>query len=89
MRTKITVRFASGMRRVLKSPDELGNIEDSREAGFVMNNLQVFQGYCDGEVDDDGIFCVMRTIHGVFLPFNRLLGWFYISSGRKKSKRRE
>ncbi|MDY6206795.1 MAG: hypothetical protein SPI30_08660 [Prevotella sp.] len=89
METKITVRFASGMRRVLKSPDELGNIEKQREAGFVMNNLQVFQGYCDGDVDDDGNFSIMSTIHGVSLPFNRLLGWFYISSERKKSKRRK
>ena len=75
---KITVIFKDGRRRVLKAPSELKNIDKNREAQFVMNNSQVYCGYCDGEVDDDGNFCVMRTIYGIDLPFNRLLGWCYV-----------
>ena len=80
---KITVTFSDGSRRVLKSPDKLQNIDKTREARFVMNNGQVFTGYCDGEVDEDGDFCLMRTIHGIGLPFNRLMGWCYTTNSKK------
>lgn len=89
METKITVTFEGGTRRVLKCRNELKNIDKHRESCFVMNNLQVFHGYCDGDVGDDGDFAIFNTIHGIALPFNRLMGWFYKSSGRKKSKRRK
>lgn len=89
METKITVTFTDGRRRVLKSPEKLESIDKNREACFVMDNWQVYHGYCDGEVDDEGDFCIMNTIHGIGLPFNRLLGWFYKSSGSKKSGRRK
>lgn len=78
---KVKVTFNDGSRRVLKSRDELKNIDKHREAIFVMSNWQVFHGYCDGEVDEDGDFCLMNTIHGIGLPFNRLLGWCYESKG--------
>lgn len=80
---KIKVTFADGSRRVLKSRDELKNIDKNREAMFVMNNLQVFHGYCDGDVDEDGDFCLMRTIHGIGLPFDRLIGWCYKTNKKK------
>lgn len=84
MKTKITVTFSGGSRRVLKSPGELENIDKNREAKFVMDNLQVYQGYCDGEVDEDGDFCIMQTIHCIGLPFKRLLGWCYVTPCRNK-----
>ena len=86
METKITVTFADGSRRVLKSKEELGKIDENREASFVMDNGQVYRGYCDGEVDEEGDFCLMRSIHGtgIALPFSRLLGWCYKLSERKK-----
>ena len=89
METKITVPFEGCTRRVLKSRIELNNIDEHQEGCFVMNNLQVFHGYCDGEVDDNGYFAVFNTIHGIALPFNRLMGWFYKYSWKKKSKRRK
>lgn len=49
-----------------------------------MDNLQVYQGYCDGEVDEYGDFCIMQTIHGIGLPFKRLLGWCYVTPYRNK-----
>lgn len=84
MMTKITVTFSGGSRQVLKSPCELENIDKNREAKFVMDNLQVYQGYCDGEVDEYGDFCIMQTIHGIGLPFKRLLGWRYVTPCRNK-----
>lgn len=84
METKIAVTFTDGSRRVLKVPEELENIDENREACFVMDNGQVYYGYCDGEVDEEGDFCLMMSIHGAGLPFNRLLGWCYKPSGRKK-----
>ena len=80
---KITVEFSDGSRRVLKSPYELQNIDKAREARFVMDDGQVFTGYCDGEVDEDGDFCLMRTIHGIGLPFNRLIGWCYTTNRKE------
>ena len=82
MRIKVT--FTDGSRRVLKSRDELKNIDKHREAIFVMNNLQVFRGYCDGEVDEDGDFCLMITIYGIGLPFDRLIGWCYKTNKKKQ-----
>ena len=32
----------------------------------------------NGEVDKDGNFSVFRTIHGVSLPFEHLMGWCYV-----------
>ena len=77
---KIVATFSDGMKRTLKSPDELRKISKNREALFVFNNGQVFSGYSDGEVDDDGDFAVLKTIHGIALPFNRLVGWCYKNS---------
>ena len=77
MKTKITVTFSDGRRRVLKAPIELNKIEKSREATFIMDNLEIFHGYCDGDIDEDGDFAIMRNRHTIGLPFNRLLGWCY------------
>lgn len=77
---KIVATFSDGMKRTLKSPDELCKISKTREALFVFNNGQVFSGYSDGEVDEDGDFAVLKTIHGIALPFNRLVGWCYKNS---------
>lgn len=79
MSEKITVTFSDGKRRVLKSPDEMGNIDARRTALFVFNNFQVYRGTTDGEVDEDGDFCLKTdrsTIPGTLgigLPFARLI----------------
>lgn len=78
MDKKITVTFGNGSRRVLKSPDTLVNIDPKREARFVMDNFKACKGWCDGKVDEDGNFSVFRTLHGVSLPFNHLMGWCYV-----------
>ncbi len=45
-----------------------------------MDNFQVYEGYSDGEVDGAGDFRVFGTIHGIALPFRRLLGWCYVNA---------
>lgn len=89
MEIKIKVAMSDGSRRVLKSPNDLANIDENREACFVMGNGEVFYGYSDGEVDEDGDFCITRTLHSIGLPFKCLIGWFYKSSGRKKSTKKK
>ena len=86
MEIKITATFSDGRRRVLKSPDELQNIDKHRETLFVMDNGEVYAGYSDGEIDEDGDFCVMGTLHGIGLPFSRLAGWCYKTVERKKGR---
>ncbi len=88
MADKITVTFQNGRRRVLKTPEEFYKIDKNRKALFVMKNLRVVEGYSDGEVDEDGDFGVFGTIHGIALPFERMLGWCYESTGRKSQKKR-
>lgn len=82
MANKIKVTFGDGSRRTLKAPGELKDIDNTREARFVMDNWQVYSGWCNGEVDEDGDFCILRTLHDIGLPFNRLLGWCYVSAKR-------
>ena len=74
---KIVLKFSDGLERTLKSPDDLWEIDEEREALFVFDNGQVFCGYSDGEVDEDDDFAVRRDKHGIALPFNRLVGWCY------------
>lgn len=87
--TKITVTFKGGKRRVLKAPDTLPTIDARRLAYFVFNNLQVYQGHTDGEVDEDGDFCVtgaggLVEQSGIGLPFGRLIGWAYVNPQKAK-----
>lgn len=82
---KIKATFADGRKRVLKSPDELCKIDQKRRALFVFDNWQVYSGYSDGEVDEDGDFGVFCTIHGIALPFNRLIGWCYENDKKGKA----
>ena len=82
---KITAIFKDGSRRVLKSPSDIYDIDKHRKAMFVMDNWQVYTGYSDGEVDEEGDFGIFGTIYGIALPFNRLLGWCYESV--KKDRR--
>ena len=86
----VTVTFADGKRRKLKSPDTLEAIDGRRTAYFVFDNFQVYKGQTDGEVDEDGDFC-LRTDRGttpggvgIGLPFARLIGWAYVNPKRAK-----
>ena len=87
--TKITVTFKGGKRRVLHAPDTLPTIDGRRPAYFVFNNMQVYTGYSDGEIDEDGDFCVtgaggLVERAGIGLPAGRLIGWAYVNPKRAK-----
>lgn len=83
---KLTATFKGGRRRVLKSPEDFKTINEKREAMFVMDDWQIYTGYSDGEVDENGNFGVFGTIHGIALPFNRMIGWCYETVKRKTKK---
>lgn len=65
------------------SAAKIGGIDSNRTALFVFNNGQIYRGCTDGEVDDDGDFCLSKkdTHHRIGLPFDRLLGWAYEKEG--------
>lgn len=56
MSEKITVTFSDGKRRVLKSPDEMGNIDARRTALFVFNNFQCIEERQTGRLTRTAIF---------------------------------
>ena len=87
MSFKITATFKGGRRRVLKSPNDFKTIDKKRKAMFVMDDWKVFTGYSDGEVDEEGDFGIFGTIHGIALPFNRMLGWCYETVEHKNKKK--
>lgn len=75
----IKITLSNGRKYKLKQPDTLQEIDSKREALFLFDNMRVFEGWSDGEVDDDGDFCIFKTgkNFGLGLPFGRLLGWAY------------
>ena len=83
---KLTVTFKGGRRRVLKFSRDFKTIDKNRKAMFVMDDWRVYTGYSDGEVDEEGDFGIFGTIHGIALPFNRMLGWCYETVERKTKK---
>lgn len=77
--TRCKITLSNGQRYTLEDPETLGEIDSSRMALFVFNNGHIYSGYTDGEVDEEGDFCLSRkdTHHHIGLPFDRLLGWVY------------
>lgn len=77
--TRIKIKLSNGQRFTLRPPEDLDGIDSNRMALFVFNNGEVYSGRTDGEVDEDGDFCLSRpdAKHRMAMPFNRLLGWAY------------
>ncbi len=91
MDLKIKVTFSDGKRRVMKAPEKLKDINPRHAARFLMDTLEVYKGYCDGEIAESGEFCLTSSKTGgtgIALPFSRLLGWCYVTGGRKKETRK-
>ena len=81
----ITISFADGSRRKLKMAAELGKIDSTRKARFVMDDLKVFRGYCDGKVHDDGTITIRKDWFDINVPFSHLLGWCYVVARKSGS----
>ena len=79
----ITATLRNGKTITLNNPDDIDTIAAQRGCLFFFDNGQVFHGFTDGEVDEDGDFCLtsgneVKGMKGLALPFGRLLGWAYI-----------
>ena len=78
---KINLIFTSGKRENFdtESIKKLPGIDKNREAAFLFKNGQIFVGYSDGKVDEDGYFCLNKPdkVIGAALPFKKLLAWHY------------
>lgn len=81
--TKITITLTDGTIYHLNGKESLKDIDQHIKAIFAFNNGYVYCGVTDGEVNEDGYFCLRRTYQrggasvGLALPFSRLLGWVY------------
>jgi len=81
----IKITLTNGQKYKLRKPDTLCEIDRSRIALFVFDNLECYEGCSDGEIDEDGDFAIFKhnTNHGIALPYNRLVGWVYKRKGKK------
>lgn len=85
MRINIKITLTNGQKYKLREAETLSAIDSSRTALFLLDNLLVYNGCSDGEVDDEGDFCIFvpGKNHGIAIPFCRLLGWAYKRKGDK------
>lgn len=83
MITGIKITLTNGEKYKLRNPDSLSEIDKSRTAIFLFDNLKVYEGQSDGEVDEQGDFAVFKpgVNFGIALPYNRLVGWAYKRGG--------
>lgn len=81
----IKITLTNGQEYKLRNPESLSVIDRERTAIFVFDNLQIYNGQSDGEVDEEGDFCIFPPgkNYGIALPFKRLIGWEYKRKGDK------
>jgi len=81
----IKITLTNGQKYKLREPESLSEIDRERTAIFVFDNLQAYNGQSDGEVDEDGEFCIFAPgkFCGIGMPFSRLVGWAYKRKGDK------
>jgi hypothetical protein len=80
----IKITLTNGQKYKLRSPETISEIDRSRLAIFVFDNLHVYEGMSNGEVDDDGDFAIFKegSKIGAGLPYIRLVGWAYKRKGK-------
>lgn len=83
MITNIKITLTNGQKYKLRNPDTLSEIDSSRTAIFLFDNMKVYTGYSDGLRDEDEDFCIFvpGKNHGITMPYNRLIGWAYKRGG--------
>ena len=83
MITNIKIILTDGREYILRTPDTLSEIDKNQTSIFLFDNMEVYEGQSDGVIDDDGDFAILkpRTNFGIAMPYNRLLGWAYMSGG--------
>ena len=83
MITNIKITLTNGQKYKLRNPDTLSEIDSSRTAIFLFDNMKVYTGSSDGLRDEDKDFCIFvpGKNHGIAMPYNRLIGWAYKRGG--------
>lgn len=77
--TEIKIILENGQKYKLRLPDTLSEIDKSRTAIFLFDNMEVYEGQSDGVLDEDGEFAIFRpgANHGICMPYYRLVGWAF------------
>ena len=85
MITNIKITLTNGQKYKLRNSDSLSEIDSSRTAIFLFDDMNVYTGSSDGIIDEDEDFCIFAPgkKHGIGMPFNRLVGWQYKRKGDK------
>ena len=79
----IKITLTNGQKYKLRNRETLSKIDGSRTAIFLLDDMKVYSGCCDGKVDADGEFCILipSKNHGIAIPYARLMGWAYKRKG--------
>lgn len=82
----IKITLDNGQKYKLRLPHTLSEIDSSRTAIFLLDNMKVFTGCSDGMLDEDEYFCIFAPglNNGIAMPFKRLVGWTYKRKGGTK-----
>lgn len=77
--TDIKITLTNGQKYKLRMPETLSEIDKKRTAIFLFDNMKVYEGQSEGEVDEDGDFAIFKpnVNFGAGMPYNRLVGWAY------------
>lgn len=79
---EVIITLTDGRIYKLNDRSTLSDIDKDKEALFVFDNGNIFNGYTDGEVDSNEEFIIFSNIGGIGfgLPVHRLVGWAYEKS---------
>lgn len=79
MKIEIKITLTNGQKYKLRNPNTLSKIDSSRTAIFLFDDMNIYIGCSDGEVDEDEDFCIFvpGKNHGIGMPYKRLIGWEY------------
>lgn len=85
MITNIKITLTNGQKYKLRNRKTLSEIDRSRTAIFLFDEMNLYTGCSDGMLDEDGDFCIFvpGKNHGIAMPYARLIGWAYKRKGDK------
>ena len=84
----IEVTLANDDKYILKSKEELCNVDSSKEVILVFSNGFIYTGHTDGKIIDCNEECLVKMVviqpnnfpYAVGLSYENLIGWSYKSS---------
>ena len=83
MITRIKCTLSDGKEYTFKGKNELHSIDENKEALFLFSDMNIYQGYTNGEIllDDEIETFIIRNPKLKFsigMPYKKLMGWTYI-----------